>query len=249
MPKIVEPPEGCREDLHILYDIAETMVNKGYVSKNLIPWKDYDQLLEESFAGTGMTYQELCEKGPVINEIEYRRYENNGFNTPSGKVELYSERMAQHGYEPLPTYSECEESPVLLPRLGEKYPLYLTTRRSYEYALSRSADYQWVRDITPFPELQMHPEAAKARGIENGDRVVIETPMGSVQHVAVLTSDIRTDVVNGVFGWWLPEKENAEKGSLDTNVNRVMSYYPPYDPEIGINRIQGVMCQVKKLSK
>jgi anaerobic selenocysteine-containing dehydrogenase len=248
MPKVVDPPEGCREDLRVVHDIAEAMVKKGYVAKNLIPWKDYDQLMEANFAGTDMTYQELCENGPLINEIEYRRYEKNGFKTPSGKVELYSERMAKHGYEPLPVYRECEESPVLLPRLGERYPLYFTTRRSYEYALSRSADYEWVREITPFPELHIHHETAKTRGIEEGECVVIETPMGSIQHVAVLTNDIRTDVVNGVFGWWLPEKENDEKGCLVTNVNRVLSYYPPYDPEIGINSIQGVMCQVRKLS-
>ena len=248
MPKIVEPPEGCREDMSILFDIAEAMVKKGYLAKNLIPWKNYDQLMEESFTGTGMTYQDLCEKGPTLNKIEYKRYEKSGFKTPSRKVELYSQRLAQHGYEPLPVYRECEESPVLLPRLGERYPLYLTTRRSSEYALSRSADYDWVREITPFPELHIHPSTAGARGIQDGDRVVIETPKGSIQHVAVLTEEIRPDVVNGVFGWWLPERENADSGYLDTNVNRVMSYDPPHDPEIGINRIQGVMCQVRKLT-
>jgi anaerobic selenocysteine-containing dehydrogenase len=246
-PKIVEPPEGCREDMYILYDIAEAMVKKGYVEENLIPWKNYDELMEASFAGTGMSYRDLCEKGSLIREPEYRKYEKNGFRTPSGKVELYSKRLEQHGYEPLPVYRECEESSVLLTRLSERYPLSLTTRRSSEYALSRSADYEWVREITPFPELQIHPSAARARGIENGGQVAIETPMGSIRHVAVLTEDIHPDVVNGVFGWWLPEKENAENGYLATNVNSVMSYDPPHDPEIGINRIQGVMCQVRKL--
>ena len=64
--------------------------------------------------------------------------------------------------------------------------------------------------------------------------------------MAELIDDIRPDVVSGVFGWWVPEQETAENGYLETNVNMVMSYDPPYDPEIGINRIQGVMCQVYK---
>ena len=133
------------------------------------------------------------------------------------------------------------------PRLAEKYPLYLTTRRSHEYALSRSSDYDWVRKITPDPQLHLHPGTAEERGIKDDDMVVIETPKGSIRHRAKLTEDIRPDVVNGVFGWWLPEKGTEENGYLETNVNSVMSYDPPYDPEIGINCVQGVMCQVRKL--
>ena len=52
--------------------------------------------------------------------------------------------------------------------------------------------------------------------------------------------------MNAVFSWFLSEKETAEKGYLETNVNAVMSYDPPYDPEIGINSVQGVLCQVRK---
>jgi len=246
-PKIVEPPEGCREDFHIFYDIAEKMVQKGYIQKNLIPWRNNDELMEASFSDSDMSYQDLCEKSPVVWEPTYRKYADRGFRTPSGKVELYSSRMEGHGCEPLPTYKEREESPVLLPRLAEKYPLYLTTRRCYEYSLSRSSDYEWVRKITPFPQLHIHPGTARQRGIKDGDRVVIETPKGSIQHEAKLTEDIRPDVVNGVFGWWLPEKGTAENGYLETNANKVTSYDPPYDPEIGINSVQGVMCQVRKL--
>ena len=77
--------------------------------------------------------------------------------------------------------------------------------------------------------------------------VVVETPKGSFQHQANLTQDIHPQVVNGAFGWWLPEKEAPERGSLETNVNTVMSYDPPCDPVVGINSVQGVICQVRKL--
>jgi len=246
-PKLVEPPVGCREDMEILYDIAERMVQKGYIHKNLIPWKNNDELMEASFADSDLSYQDLCAKGPIIREPNYSKYIEQGFRTPSGKVEIYSSRMERYGYEPLPTYKECAESPVLLPRLAEKYPLYLTTRRCQEYWLSRSSAYEWVRKITPYPRLHIHPSTAKERGIEDGDKVVIETPKGSIQHVAKLIKDIHPQVVNGVYGWWLPEKGTAENGYLETNINGVTSYDPPYDPEVGINRVEGVMCQVRKL--
>jgi anaerobic selenocysteine-containing dehydrogenase len=245
-PKLVEPPTGCREDIQILHDIAERMVQKGYIQTNFIPWKNNDELNEARFADADLSYQDLCDQGPIIKEPTYRKYVDSGFRTPSGKVELYSARLERYGYEPLPTYKECEESPVLLPRLAEKYPLSLTTRRSLEYLCSRSAAYAWVRKATPYPQLQIHPSTAKARGIEDGDTVAVETPMGAIRHVASLTADVHPDVVSGVYGWWLPELETVENGYLGTNVNAVMSYDPPYDPEIGINRVQGVMCQVRK---
>ena len=246
-PKIVDPPEGCREDLTIFYDICEAMVKKGYIEKNMIPWRTYDGQMEAEFAGSDMTYRDFCETGTVIDAPQLRKYEERGFFTPSGKVELYSERMENHGYAPLPTYLECEESPLLMPHLAEKYPLYLTTRREQKYYLSRSADYEWVRESMPYPELHIHPDAAAERGIADGDMLAIETPKSTVKHVAKITEDIHPEVVNGIFGFWLPEKETAENGYLETNVNATMSYDPPYDPEIGINRIQGVMCQVHKL--
>jgi thiosulfate reductase/polysulfide reductase chain A len=245
-PKLVEPPAGCRDDVQILHDIAETMVRKGYIRKNLVTWKNSDEILEASFADSGLSYRNLCDSGPIIKGPNYRKYVKNGFKTPSGKAELYSARMAQCGYEPLPTYKECAESPVSSPRLAEKYPLYLTTRRCQEHYLSRSPAYEWVREIVPYPQLYIHPGTASERGIEEGDKVVIETPKGSIQHVAALTEDIHPQVVNGVFGWWLPEKETLENGYLETNVNAIASYEPPYDPEVGINRVQGVLCQVSK---
>jgi anaerobic selenocysteine-containing dehydrogenase len=102
--------------------------------------------------------------------------------------------------------------------------------------------------VTPYPELQIHPSTAEERGIKEGDTAVVETPKGSIRHVAKVTEDIHQKVVNGVFGWWLPDEEAPENGYLGTNVNAITSYDPPYDPEIGINRVQGVMCQVRKLS-
>ena len=247
MPKLVEPPEGCREDFQILHAIAERMVQKEYIQTNLIPWENNDEFMAARFADSKTSYQELCENGPIIREPKYKKYVDCGFKTDSGKVELYSSRMERYGYEPLPTYTECADSPTLLPRLAEKYPLCLTTRRTRQYLCSRSADYGWVREVDPYPQLLIHPVTAGERGIENGDRVAIETPKGSVRHVARLTEDIHPEVLSAIYGWWLPEKETEENGYLETNVNAVMSYDPPYDPEIGINRVQGVMCQIRKV--
>ena len=155
--------------------------------------------------------------------------------------------MEKLGYDPLPTYHECGDSAVSLPRLGERYPLYLTTRRVHNYLLSRGAGYPWVKKDGQLPDLLINPKTANERGINDGDIVVIETSSGTIKHKAKFFDGIRPDTVNGVYGWWMPEKENEQGGYLDTNINFLCSFYPPYDPEIGINCLQGVMCQVRKL--
>jgi len=247
MPRVVEPPGECFDVIHILHSLCARMAEKGSIERNLIPWKNMDEFTAWRIEEMGLSFDDLCEQGPVAVERHYRKYEKRGFRTPSGKVELYSSVLERLGYDPLPVFREPDESPRIRIKLAEHYPLLLITRRSRDYWMSRSAGEDWLRKLAPYPRLQIHPAAAHEREIQGGDMVLVETPRGSFRHRAELSKDIRPEVVCGSFGWWLPEREPPERGSLETNVNAAMSYDPPCDPVVGINSIQGVMCQVRKL--
>ena len=247
MPKLVEPPEGCLDVIHILHSICNKMEYKAYIDKNLIPWKDMDEFTAWRMSDMGFSFADLCERGPVAVERQYKKFEKRGFRTPSGKVELHSSLLERHGYDPLPVFREPHESPMTSGTLAENYPLYLVTRRSQNYWMSRSAAETWVREQTTYPRLQIHANAAQDRKIQQDDMVVVETPRGAFRHLAELTQDIHPKVVCGAFGWWLPEREPPERGALEANVNAALSYDPPCDPVVGINSVQGVMCQVRRL--
>ncbi|MFC1874059.1 molybdopterin-dependent oxidoreductase [Chloroflexota bacterium] len=246
LPKVVEPPEGALDEWAIMFRLSQKMAERGYIEKNLIPWKNQDEYIEAVFSGSEMSFGELCEKGTVMIEREYRKYTKNGFRTPSGKVELYSALFEKYGYEPLPVFSEPSESPLAMPKLAEEYPLLLVVSRNHDYYGSRSANDTWLRDRIPYPQLQIHPDAATKRGISQGDKVSIETPRGSFRHVADVTEDIHPRVVSATFGWWLPEREGRDRGALEVSINACMSYDPPYDSVVGINSVQNLMCQVRK---
>lgn len=246
-PKIVDPPDGCRDPVQILHDICKKMAQKGYIQKNPIPWKDKDEFIAEGLVRAPFSFKELSEKGSIVFERQYKKYAARGFPTPSGKVELYSSILERYGYDPLPVYREPAESPLTMPKLAQEYPLLFTSRRGQNYYGSRSADESWFRAQMPYPQLQIHPSTARERGIRQGDTLVIQTPRGTIQHQAELTEDIHPKVVCGVFGWWLPERNTPDRGALETSVNGVTSYDAPHDPEIGINSVQGIMCQVGKL--
>ena len=244
--KAVEPAEDCWDDIRIFSELTKRMKQKGYIDDSFIPWKDQQEFIDDSLKDTGITFEDLKQGGVITVPLTYRKYKESGFRTPSGKVELYSSLLEKYGYDPLPGYQEPPNSEIANPHLAEKYPLMLIATRQHSHYLTRFPEYSWVRNLTPYPQLAIHPETAQERGIVEGDLVWIETPKGRCKHKAKVTENIHPKVVNGSFGWWLPEKPDPEHGCLEVNVNAVMSYDPPYDPVVGINNVQGVLCEVCK---
>ena len=106
-----------------------------------------------------------------------------GFNTPTRKVELYSETMLEHDYSPLPEYEEPLMSSSSRPDLVRQYPLILTCAKHTLFCESQHRALPSLRRRAMDPEVELHPMAAAERGIGFGDWVYIETPEGSVRRV------------------------------------------------------------------
>ena len=126
----------------------------------------------------GMTYEELKEKVVYQREVNYRKYETGrlrpdgqpGFNTPTGRIELYSTMFRQFGEDPLPYYEEPQQSPVSTPELMDEYPFVLTTgARTYAYFHSEGKQIPLLRELNPDPLLEIHPKDAAKLGIADGE--------------------------------------------------------------------------------
>ncbi len=142
-----------------------------------------------------------------------------GFATPSRKIELYSETFLDHGYAPLPEYQEPQIGPMARPDLAARFPLVLTNAKPTVFCQSQHRALPSLRKRAPFPEVQLHPEAAEARRIGDGDWVSIETPEGSVRARARLNEDLDPRVAVGEHGWWQACAETGAPG------------YDPFEPE------------------
>jgi anaerobic selenocysteine-containing dehydrogenase len=125
-----------------------------------------------------------------------------GFATPSRKVELYSQTFLDHGYAPLPEFEEPQIGPVARPDLAARFPLILTSAKPALFCQTQHRALPSLRKRTPYPEVELHPAAAQARGIASGDWVAIETPEGSVRMRARLNHSLDPRVVVGEHGWW-----------------------------------------------
>jgi anaerobic selenocysteine-containing dehydrogenase len=195
----------------------------------------------------GMTYQKLQKKGYVYPPHTYRKYEKNGFRTPTRKVELYSRALKKMGYDPLPGYREPSESPVQTPELLKEFPYVLTTgSRRMEFFHSEHRQVRSLRRLRPDPQAEIHTMTAKKHNIQQGDWVRVTSPRGSARFKALLSEDIQPDVVNVEHGWWFPEKPGPDHGIWESNANVLTSNAMPYDPAFGTYQLRGLLCRIEK---
>ena len=221
--------------------------------------KNLDEILDKrlnhlrSFPGyEDYTLEKLRETGWVAVPIEYEQYRHRAargekaFNTPSGKVELYSNTMKDFGFDPLPFYAEPPESPISRPDLSEEYPLVLTTgTRINAFFLSEQRQMPSLRKLNPDPIVTLHPDTAAQYGIKDGDWIYIETLRGRITQKAQVTDKMKPGVVNCQIGWWFPEEKTKPFfGAFESNANVLTTMEPPFDPCMGTYQLRGLLCRV-----
>ncbi|MGE5722446.1 MAG: molybdopterin-containing oxidoreductase family protein [Sphingomonadales bacterium] len=230
----------CKADEEIFVELARRMKLDCCTE----PVRD---VLDSQLTGLGMTFEELVKVGFVNIPIKYRKYEEGGFKTPTGKIELYSTRFEQMGYAPLPYYEEPPESPISAPEVAKDYPLVLTTGGRIPFFFnSEHRQLPRLRKARRNPEALIHPDTAAEYGIENGDWMWVETRRGKMKQVAKLTTGIDRRVINAEHAWWFPEEKGPEHGVWKSNVNLLTDNKPPYDPAMGTYQLRALLCRVGK---
>ncbi|HEY7040122.1 MAG TPA: molybdopterin-dependent oxidoreductase [Methylomirabilota bacterium] len=209
---------------------------------------------------TGVTLEQLrLSPGGVRTKIasRYRRYAEAdaggapaGFATPSRRVEIYSEQLLAHGQAPLPDYVEPAASPRSRPDLAGRFPLSLTTAKVVQFCHSQYRSLPRLRRHSPDPLVELHPDAAAARGIAGDDWAIIETPQGTMRARARLNGSLAPDVVCAQFGWW-QACEPLGLGGYDTDGPASGNYNNLIDPD-AVDPISGTValrsscCQIRR---
>lgn len=152
----------------------------------------------------GITYEYLLEHGfaklktPSDPFIPFLGQEPR-FKTPSGKVELYSERAAQDGYDPLPAYTPSQETELL----RAQYPLKLLSPAAHHFLNTSFAELERMQKGEREPRIWMHPHDAELRNIQDGDWVRVFNPRGEVLLRAVVSAEhVRPGTTWSPSLWW-----------------------------------------------
>ncbi len=115
------------------------------------------------------------------------------FVTKSGKIELFSERLQETNYEPLPVYH-----PPAQPTAG-KFRLILGRKAYFTHA--NTTNNPWLNSFAPENRLWLHPSSAQSVGVADGDRVEVTSSAGSIRIKVAVKQEIRPDCAFMLHGF------------------------------------------------
>jgi anaerobic selenocysteine-containing dehydrogenase len=226
----------------------------GIKKENSMPFDRVEEFLDWQLEPLGMNFETFAEQVYHTVPVKYEQHTQgelrldgeSGFGTTSGRVHLYSERLkTEGGWGPLPTYKEPPSSPLSTPDQISEYPLILITGcRSHFYFHTEYRQIPRLRELQPYPHVDIHPGTAAEYGIAHGDWVWIESPQGRIRQKARLTKRLHPRMISAEHGWWYPEKEGPQHGCFDSNVNVLCSNDGPYDPATSGTLLTGYLARI-----
>ncbi|WP_032092936.1 DMSO/selenate family reductase complex A subunit [Necropsobacter rosorum] len=226
----VTPSFECRSIYHMLTDLAE----KLGVKQQFTEGRTQEQWLRHLYAQSRAQLPELPDFDQFRQQGIFKKVDPNGFyiayqafrddplnnplQTPSGKIEIYSSRLAEIArswqlkddevIHPLPVHADSFEhfgDPLM-----QKYPLQMTGFHYKARTHSTYGNVEVLKAANP-QEMWMNPADAEPRGIKNGDRIRIYNDRGEVRIHAKVTPRIIPGVVALSEGaWYEPDDKRVD---------------------------------------
>ncbi len=241
----------CKSDMVINWELGKRICPDFY------PWETEEDMYSEILSGMGMSFENLRANAPTYLDFEYKKYEkgllradgNVGFQTATGRIELWSTYFNQVGMDPVPSFEEPTPGPVADPDMYEDYPLILTTgARNWTLFHSEHRQVPKLRSYRPDPILQLNPATAEKYGIAEGDWVWVENHRGRAKRKVEFCEGLDPRYCSTDHGWWLPESGKYEEGGFsgmwDFNINQLLTF-DPGKSGFGSN-YKTVLCRVYK---
>jgi anaerobic selenocysteine-containing dehydrogenase len=230
--KLIEPIGESKPDWWIYSELGRKM---GY--GEYFPWKTDEEVVEHMLEPSGLTMRQLMEEHPDGVMFGKRQYEMpKKIRTPSGKIELYSQSLADFGEDPIPVYKEPSQSPISKPELAKEFPYILVTGvRIPEYTHWQMRHIPQLRQLAPDPIAWVHPNTAQDSGIVDGEMIFVETQAGQIKIKASVTEDLRPGVVSLTHGW-----------EAELNANNLIEL-EPRDSVTGYAEFRNLACRIKRV--
>jgi anaerobic dimethyl sulfoxide reductase subunit A len=223
--KVIEPLGECKPQNEIAKELAVRLGIPDYDNRiGEEPLKEVSQRLKipdyKTFKENGVHWIEHSEPYVAFKK-QIEDPENYPFATPSGKIEIYSQQIADMKnprLPPIPTYIETWES--VGDPLADKYPLQLVTKHAKRRANAQFDTVPWLRELIP-QAISMHVNDAQNRGIQDGDLVRVFNDRGEVIIPARVTERVMPGVTILPAGaWYAPDKNGVDRGGCANVLTR-----------------------------
>ncbi len=177
--------------------IAKQLANKLGIPE-CMPFKDLEEYLRFRIEASGMSWEELKRDGVIMGGKQPIYVEDGAaleFDTPSKKVEFWSEQLEAKGFDPVPKYTPPAKAP------DGFFPL--ITGRAPVHTFSRTQTNPLLQNLMPENEVWVNVATAAKAGLAAGSYVVLKNQDGAQSNrVRVkVTQRIRPDCVYLVYGF------------------------------------------------
>jgi anaerobic selenocysteine-containing dehydrogenase len=147
----------------------------------------------------GVTLERLQANGAIALPVDDVPFADGHYPTPSGKIELYAQKLADQGVDPLPgDFAPQDESVYGDPLMA----LTLVSGASHHFVSSSLASQPGLLDGAGPAFVEVHPDDAAMRGISIGQDVIVENSRGWCRLRAVVTDAVRPGVLVSPKGRW-----------------------------------------------
>ena len=260
----IKPLYDCRPIYDVIADLADRFGVRDQFTEGLTQQQWVERTITESQKEVeGLPdYQTLKEMGvwKTIGEsvIPLQEFRDdpvaNKLDTPSGKIEIYSSRIAELAEQwelpegdkltPLPEYVATWEGAEEA-KHNEKYPLQCIGHHMKGRTHSSYGNVDWLRDDAHPQTAWINPIDAKKRGIKNYDKIAVFNDRGRIHTTARVTPRIAPGVVSVPQGsWYNPDKKGIDQGA---SVNTLTSWHP--SPLAKGNAQHTALVQVERIDK
>ena len=158
-----------------------------------------------------LDFAALARDGFVTLQRADAPFAQGNFPTPSGRCELWSERLASEGMDGLPDYLPNYEAAGSTPA----YPLAMISPPARNFMNSSFVNVNSLRGMEGEPLIEIHPDDARARQLSDGALVRVFNDRGQYHCIAKVSDRARPGVVIGLGVWW------RKLGRRGTNVNEL----------------------------
>lgn len=239
--KAMEPPGEAKSTFEFWKHVAGALDRQ-----DLVPWNTIEDFYDYRLKGVGKTFEELTRETEVyFAPPRFRKYETDGFATPSGKVELKSSILGDLGFDPLPYFRED-------PPEDPNYPLKLFTGvREDGFFQTGHRHIPEMRERHPEPIAFVSPGTAQRFNVEEDEWVEVENELGSISIMISIRENMPDGLIRVPHGWWKPEMEqgvdnlSGARKYADAQLCRDDEDY--LDLEQGIPHLKGVPCRIRKV--
>ena len=168
---------------------------------DFFPWENSMEYARARLHETDHECEVLQRDGVILGEPGPLYYEEGAvptFYTDSGRIELYSQRLASHGFDPMPTYHEED---VDEPPRGYYRLLF---GRAPTHTFGRTTNNRLLSEVYDENAVWVNSDVAATWGLEDGERVYLQNQDGvrsSYSAPLKVTNRIRSDSVFMVHGY------------------------------------------------